>query len=92
MLHIHPNDVACAVAVRFAKRLHPAIEVCFINHADHVFSVGIGAADRVFEISTYGWGLRPMRGTEATSSFIGLPIKKPRLKTMSNPLQHRLPF
>ena len=78
MLHIHPNDVACAVAVRFAKRLHPAIEVCFINHADHVFSVGIGAADRVFEISTYGWGLRPMRGTEATSSFIGLPIKKPQ--------------
>lgn len=78
ILHIHPNDVACAVAVRFAKRLRPAIQVCFVNHADHVFSVGIGAADRVFEVSTYGWGLRAARRTEDTSSFIGLPIKRPQ--------------
>lgn len=78
ILHIHPNDVTCAVAARFAKRLRPTIQVCFINHADHVFSAGIGIADRVFEVSTYGWGLRQARGTETTSSFIGLPIKKPQ--------------
>ena len=78
ILHIHPNDVACAVAVRFAKRLRPAIQVCFINHADHVFSVGIGAADRVFEVSAYASSLRADRRTEAISSFIGLPIERPQ--------------
>lgn len=92
MLHIHPNDVTCAVAVRLAKSLHPAMDVCFINHADHVFSVGIGAASRVFEVSTYGWVLRAKRGTESASSFIGLPIKQPDQEDHVKPFEAPVAF
>ncbi|MDO9236550.1 MAG: hypothetical protein Q7U28_11045 [Aquabacterium sp.] len=73
-LHIHPDDVLCAAAVRVVKRIRPSLMVYFVNHADHVFSVGLGVADKVFEISTYGWMLRERRGTVDKSSFIGIPI------------------
>gem|GEM_PF-1172369 len=92
ILHVHPDDVTCAVAVRFAKRFRPAIQVGFINHADHAFSAGIGIADRVFEISTYGWGLRQARRTETTSSFIGLPIKKPVQQDHAPPIATSVTF
>lgn len=74
-LHIHPHDVTSAVAVRLAKRLRPSLKVFFVNHADHVFSVGIGAADEVLEISAYGWGLQASRGLVDRGTFIGLPIE-----------------
>lgn len=77
VLHLHPDDVLAAVAVRLAKRFRPGLQVCLVNHADHVFSVGIGVADRVLEISAYGWSLRHKRGTVGQSSFIGLPIPRP---------------
>ena len=76
VLHLHPDDVLGAVAVRLAKRFSPGLQVCLVNHADHVFSVGIGVADRVLEISAYGWSLRHKRGTMDQSSFIGLPIPR----------------
>jgi len=72
---IHPNDVLAAVALRMAKELRSDLQIGLVNHADHVFSVGIGAADHVFEISAYGWCLRQARRTEAKSSFIGIPIQ-----------------
>lgn len=72
---IHPNDVLAALALRMAKELRSDLQIGFVNHADHVFSVGIGAADHVLEISAYGWGLRQARRTEAKSSFIGIPIQ-----------------
>ncbi len=77
VLHLHPYDVLGAVAVRLVKRFRPDLQVCLVNHADHVFSVGIGVADRVIEISAYGWSLRHKRGTVDKSSFIGLPIPSP---------------
>lgn len=72
---IHPNDVLAAVALRMAKQLRSDLQIGFVNHADHVYSVGIGAADSVFEISAYGWGLRQARRTQAQSSFMGIPIQ-----------------
>lgn len=82
VLHIHPTDVRVAVAVRLLKRRSPHVAVHFVNHADHLFSVAVGAADRVLEISGYGWALRERRGTLATSSFIGLPISPPPAATV----------
>ncbi len=72
---LHPNDVLGAVALRMAKRLRSDLQIGFVNHADHVYSAGIGAADTVFEISTYGWSLREVRQTESCASFMGIPIK-----------------
>lgn len=75
IVSIHPNDVLAAVALRMAKQLRSDLQIGFVNHADHVYSVGIGAADKVFEISAYGWGLRQVRRTHAQSSFMGIPIQ-----------------
>lgn len=77
ILHIHPNDLVAALAVRWLKQHAPHTRVLFVNHADHAFSVGIGAADRVLEISRYGWSLRGRRGTELRSTFMGIPIAQP---------------
>lgn len=78
ILHIHPNDLVAALAVRRLKQHAPRTRVLFVNHADHAFSVGIGAADRVLEISRYGWSLRARRGTESRSTFLGIPIPQPQ--------------
>ncbi|MBM3902068.1 MAG: hypothetical protein FJ379_08260 [Verrucomicrobia bacterium] len=72
---IHPNDVLGAVALRMAKAMRPELPIGFMNHADHVFSTGIGACDVVFEISAYGWELRDARGTSKQSTFVGIPIR-----------------
>lgn len=74
VLHVHPDDMSAALAVRWAKRINPDLFVGFMNHADHAFSVAVGAADKVFEISAYGWALRDRRGTEGRSTFVGIPI------------------
>ncbi len=74
VLHIHPDDVACAVALRVAKRVRPELRISFVNHADHLFSVGVGIADHLFEVSAYGWMLREKRGSMERSSYIGIPI------------------
>lgn len=74
ILYLHPDDIVGGVAVRLARRLNPDLRVGFFNHADHAFSVGVGSADCVFEISTYGWQLRRARGIEDRATFVGIPI------------------
>lgn len=73
-VHIHPDDIVSAAAL---KRLKPVLKnskIIFVNHADHLFSFGLASADIVFEISSYGWALRGRRKTEEISSFIGIPL------------------
>lgn len=77
VLHIHPNDVLTALAIRVLRAQAPDIRILFVNHADHAFSVGIGAAHRVLEISRFGWALRHQRDSTATSTFMGIPIAQP---------------
>lgn len=77
ILHIHPNDLTAALAVRLLKQHAPHTRVLLVNHADHAFSVGIGAADRILEISQYGWSLRARRDSESKSTFMGIPIPMP---------------
>jgi hypothetical protein len=74
-LHIHPNDLITAIGLRLAKKINPSLEIYLINHADHCFSVGLGIADYIFEVSANGWGLRDEKNTVSKSSFIGLPIR-----------------
>jgi hypothetical protein len=73
-LYIHPDDLVSAVALRIAKTLTPEIQIYFVNHADHLFSVGIGIADVILEISAYGWMLRGKRSSANNSHFVGIPI------------------
>ena len=77
ILHIHPNDLLSALAVRLLKQHTPNTRVSLVNHADHAFSVGVGAVDRILEISRYGWSLRADRGSKSRSTFIGIPIAQP---------------
>ncbi len=88
-LHIHPHDVICAVATRVAKSIRPTLDVHFVNHADHVFSVGLATADHVLEISAYGWMLRDRRGVTDRSSFIGIPISQPAHQAAALPDANR---
>ena len=75
VLHIHPDDVICALALHSIKRSGHKIHIAMVNHSDHTFSVGIGLADVLLEVSTFGWALRASRDTEGKSSFIGIPIQ-----------------
>lgn len=90
IVSIHPNDVLGAVALRMTKAIRPDLPIGFMNHADHVFSVGIGVCDHVFEISAYGWGLREARGTTRSSSFVGIPIQ-PKTATASQATPNQAP-
>ena len=77
-VHIHPDDIISAAAL---KRLKPELKnskIIFVNHADHTFSLGLASADIIFEISSYGWALRSKRETEKISSFIGIPLTPPQ--------------
>ena len=74
-IHIHPDDIVASSALRNMSEMSNHPKFIFVNHADHTFSLGLGSADVVFELSSYGWGLRGKRGTESISSFIGIPIE-----------------
>lgn len=73
-IHIHPDDIVAASALIRYKSTNIHSKIIFVNHADHLFSLGLASADIVYEISIYGWNLRKQRKTEAISSFIGIPI------------------
>lgn len=76
VLHLHPHDIETVIAVAIVKR-HLGIQVLLYNHADHVFSFGYAVADRVLEISYFGWALRHTRKSEKKSLFVGIPLKLP---------------
>lgn len=73
VLYIHPYDIESVIAAGIAKR-RSGVCVLLFNHADHVFSWGYGLADRVLEISHYGWALRGKRQSEDRSVFVGIPL------------------
>lgn len=85
IVSIHPNDIVGAVALRLAKTMRPDLPMAFMNHADHIFSTGIGICDHVLEISAYGWELRDARGTTEKSTFVGIPISPRAAPSMASP-------
>jgi hypothetical protein len=74
VLHIHPYDIETAFAAHLAKRLH-GTQILFYNHADHVCSYGYACADRILEISHFGWALNVRRGVREKAHFVGIPLK-----------------
>jgi hypothetical protein len=72
ILHIHPDDIYSAVAAALFSKL--GIKVYFYNHSDHSFSFGYFAAEKILEISKYGWVKGVTRGIEHKQTFVGIPI------------------
>lgn len=72
LLHIHPDDSAAALAARLLRQAGK--RVLFVNHADHVFTLGPGAANAVLEICATGWGTTAHRRSAVAQSFMGIPI------------------
>lgn len=76
ILYVHPYDIESVIAAGIARR-RSGVRVLLFNHADHVFSWGYGVAERVLEISHFGWALRNKRQCEDRSVFVGIPLALP---------------
>ncbi len=72
VLHIHPDDIGAALGARLAGE--NGTRVLFINHADHVFSYGSGAAGAVMEISGYGWRQTVLYRKARAQCYLGIPV------------------
>ncbi|KQV77997.1 hypothetical protein ASC64_04105 [Nocardioides sp. Root122] len=75
VLHVHPNDVVASIAL--APRTEGRPEVLLVNHADHVFWVGVAAADRIVNLRQSGARLNvERRGVpEARNAFVVRPLQ-----------------
>lgn len=72
VLHTHPDDSVAAIAARALRKMGK--RVLFVNHADHVFSLGPSAADVVLEICMTGWRTTRDRRNVQAQSFMGIPL------------------
>jgi len=75
VLHIHPDDLGAALAARVLR--NEGHEVVYLNHADHVFGFGHGAASVVAEVSGFGWRLTAERRSARRQHFLGIPVPLP---------------
>ncbi|ANE55258.1 hypothetical protein AYM39_08765 [Methylomonas sp. DH-1] len=80
ILHIHPDDILSTIAGILLAKLD--VKLFMYNHADHMFSFGYGAAERIFEISKYGWMLGEMREIKHKQSYVGIPA--PEINIINN--------
>lgn len=76
ILNIHPDDIISVLSCGLAKKKNPDLKCFFINHADHVFNVGVTVADIWFEISNFGRKIDKLRGITCPTSFLGIPLDK----------------
>lgn len=76
ILNIHPDDIISVLSCGLAKKKNPDLKCFFINHADHVFNVGVTVADIWFEISNFGRKIDKLRGVCCPTSFLGIPLDK----------------
>ena len=84
-LHIHPDDLTCAVAMGVIKQKYD-IRIMLINHADHIFSYGYYASTVVVEMGPFGEKLRQVK-SRGQATYLGLPFdidefKKVELKRL----------
>lgn len=77
ILHHHPDDVVPLVAL--ATQDNPP--VALMNHADHVFGLGVSVADAVIDFRNFGGQLSRERRSIRHSLTLPLPvaIKSPRV-------------
>jgi hypothetical protein len=83
ILHIHPNDIVASIASLFLKK--NGTKCIFYNHSDHTFSYGIGVADIVCEISTFGEKLsqRTCR-SKGIQYRLGIPLASKNIPASKN--------
>jgi len=72
VLHIHPDDLGAALAARQLQG--EGRQVLFVNHADHVFSYGVGGADLCLEVSGFGWRISEAKRPVRAQHFLGIPV------------------
>jgi hypothetical protein len=74
VLHVHPNDVVPLIALALPPHERP--EVLLVNHADHVFWLGVRVADRVVNLRGSGARLAvERRGVpEARNALLVRPL------------------
>ena len=75
VLHLHPDDMGAAWAARIL--LAEGITVLFVNHADHSFLFGTGAATAVLEVSGFGWVLSHAHRPIVKHGYLGIPVARP---------------
>lgn len=74
VMHTHPEDILSAVVVRILSEA--GYEIIFYNHADHLFSYGLSAADVVCEISDFGEAINKRTNrVKGQSLRLGIPLK-----------------
>jgi len=77
ILHIHPFDIASAVAAAILARR--GVRILLYNHADHGFGFGFQVAEKVLELSKYGWEKASRRRIEGKQAFVGIPADVPAI-------------
>jgi hypothetical protein len=90
LMHIHPNDIVAALAARALQQAGKT--VLFVNHADHVFSFGPGAADAVLEICAIGWKTSKERRHVRAQYFLGIPITSEREQLLPEIVNREAPI
>lgn len=80
LLLINPDDIGAALTARALREINKC--VLFVNHADHVFSFGPGAADTVLEICATGWNTTADRRLPNSQSFMGIPLVAEAAETL----------
>lgn len=70
ILHVHPNDPIVNLAFGELKNHFP---IFMFNHADHVFSLGMGGASRVLDFRKSGQDLT-LRYRNVNSTVVPLPL------------------
>lgn len=83
VLHIHPDDIVSATAAYLLARSGKTI--LFYNHADHVFTYGMGSAAAVCEVSSYGIALNRRTQRAKRSCYLGIPIKTAGVRGFPEP-------
>jgi hypothetical protein len=77
ILHIHMHDIVPLLAFGTEKFKRPVI---FFNHADHRFWVGIGIADMIAELRTWGQNLTREKRGGINTHILGIPTDSRILK------------
>ncbi len=72
ILHIHPFDIAGAIAAGILART--GVRVLLYNHADHAFGFGFPQAERILELSKYGWAKARDRQIDGRQAYVGIPV------------------
>lgn len=73
VLHTHMQDPTATLAVG-AKNF--AASVIYYNHADHKFSLGMGAASVVAELRSWGKNISSLKRGITESVVLGIPLQK----------------